>query len=119
MAFRSDGKTLVTVTASDSGVGTVELWNVATHHQIGRPFVLPGTANLLPALAFSPDGTTAAVGGHGAQLWDVITRKHIASLESPADRGMVVNAVAFSHDGKTLAIGNGCGSPGVMQCEEV
>jgi WD40 repeat protein len=110
MAFRSDGKTLATVTASDSGVGTVELWNVATHHQIGRPFVLPGTANLLPALAFSPDGTTAAVGGHGAQLWDVMTRKHIASLESPADRGMVVNAVAFSHDGKTLAIGNSDGT---------
>ena len=110
MAFRSDGKTLATVTASDSGVGTVELWNVATHHQIGRPFVLPGTANPLPALAFSPDGTTAAVGGQGAQLWDVMTRKHIASLESPADRGMVVNAVAFSHDGKTLAIGNSDGT---------
>jgi WD40 repeat protein len=110
MAFSSDGKTLTTVTASDSGVGTVEVWNVATHHQVGRPFGLPGPTNLLPALAFSPDGTTAAVGSQGVQLWDVLTGKHIASLESPADRGMAVNAVAFSPDGQTLAIGNSDGT---------
>ena len=107
MAFTSDGKTLATLTTSDSSAGAVELWKVATHHQIGNPFVLTGTPNPQPqAMAFSPDGTIVAVGGYGVQLWDVVTRKYIASLESPADPGIVVDAVAFSHEGRILAIGN-------------
>ena len=107
MAFRPDGKTLATVTARDSAAGAVELWKVATHQQIGRPFVLTGIPNpLQQAVALSPDGTTVAIGGYGVELWNVVTRRHITNLESPADPGIVVNAVAFSHDGKTLAIGN-------------
>ena len=111
MAFRPDGKTLATVTASDSAAGAVELWNVATHQQIGRPFVLTGIANpRQQSVALSPDGTTVAIGGYGVELWNVVTRRHTTNLESSADPGKVVNAVAFSHDGKTLAIGNGQGT---------
>jgi WD40 repeat protein len=63
----------------------------------GRPSV--------PALAFSPEGTTLASGAHDGivKLWDIATgrMKSRLTVEDP------VRALAFSPDGRTLAVGAG------------
>ena len=73
VAFSPDGKTL----ASGEFNGPVQLWDVATHRQIGRP--LTGHTSEVNSVAFSPDGTTlASAGGDGTvRLWDVATHRQI------------------------------------------
>ncbi len=97
VAFSPDGKTLATAGGGAAGGGTVRLWDVATHRQIGGPLTAGGGVY---AVVFSPDGKTlATISVDGtARLWDVATHHQIgASLTAE------VNAVAFSPDGKTLA----------------
>jgi hypothetical protein len=65
------------------------------------------------SVAFSPRGSTLAVGGFDryTTLWSVTTGKTIATLPDPLDTAHpdvlnAVNAVAFSPDGATLAVGD-------------
>jgi len=71
VAFSRDGKTLATVQN-----GSVQLRDVATGHQIGKPF-----ASSSFSVAFSPDGKTVAIGDSNstARLWNVATRHQIGS----------------------------------------
>jgi transcriptional regulator with XRE-family HTH domain len=101
VAFSPDGKILASGNADD----TVELWNVATHQQIGFPLI-NGQAGGVSSVAFSPDGKTLATGSYEetVQLWNVATQQLIGGPFT--GHGGSVTSVAFSPDGKVLASGS-------------
>lgn len=113
VAFSEDGNTLAVGGTDASGVGVVELWNVAAG-TLNATLNTAATAGVF-SVAFSPDGTTLAVGGelpgpyinNGGvlELWNVSTNSLVTSLNTSVSDG--VAAVAFSPDGKTLADGGG------------
>jgi eukaryotic-like serine/threonine-protein kinase len=83
--------------AATDGSSTVVLWDAAT----GRP--LPGLRGDGPmfCIAFSPDGTLAAVGGfREVTLWEVGPWKRVGTFQGLND---MVTGVAFSPDGTRLA----------------
>jgi WD40 repeat protein len=97
VAFSPDDKTLATPGAD----GSVRLWDVATHRQLGLPCI--GHTDAVLSVAFSPDGKVLASGSadNSVRLWDVASQRAIGSpLTGHTD---AVNSVAFSADGKTLA----------------
>jgi WD40 repeat protein len=103
VAFSPDGKTLV----SGSFDGTVRLWDVATHQQIGNPLTgHTGHTGPVLSVAFSPDGKTLASGSSDdtVRLWDVATHQQIGNTLTGHTRPVL--SVAFSRDGKTLASGS-------------
>ncbi len=123
LAFSPDGRTLATGHFDGApGIGTwgwVTLRDAKTlefKHLLGvRPNGL-GNFDGVESVAFSPDGSTLAVGrtvdGYGrsagiVRLWDVSTGENIHTLEGHTDD---VNSVAFSPDGRTLASGSSDGT---------
>lgn len=91
--------------------GLAEVWAVSTGTIVKS---LDTTAeNSVQSVAFSPDGTTLAVGGFGVNsqgntvgivdLWNVATGKQVTTLSTAANSG--VYSVAFSTDGTMLAVG--------------
>jgi serine/threonine-protein kinase len=84
------------------------LWDTATG-KITATLADPGSQGV-NAMAYSPRGTTLAVGDTDGStyLWDTATGKITATLADPGDGG--VNAVAYSPAGTTLAVGDTDGS---------
>ena len=68
----------------------------------------PGHGNAPSGVAYSPDGTTLAVGGQNVQLWDAVRRTLIATRPLPA--GTITNAIAYSPDGDLIAIARSDGT---------
>ncbi|WP_086785510.1 helix-turn-helix domain-containing protein [Streptomyces caniscabiei] len=100
--------------AAGDGTGRVALWDGDLRHRAGvlrnvfLPPVDPSTdsAETTTALAFSPDGSTLAVGGDAGtiQLWDTATRQPLGpSLPTP---GESIDTLAFSPDSTMLYAGS-------------
>src|SRR5262249_41126228 len=107
IAFSPTGKTLAGI-GKNSLNPSIRLWDVATGRQIWTRSKFPG---FLTCFAFSPDGTTIAVGGDTPggtttifplRLLDAATGRMMWSPKGPAD--LISYAVRFSPpDGKRLA----------------
>jgi WD40 repeat protein len=116
LAFSPDGKILATGGGSPSGYctggGPVQLWDVATRRQLGKPL------NATLVLGFNPDGKTLATcTGDAVQLWNVATGRQIGKIVI-TEPGHTLT-FTLSPDGKTLAIGNGPGSGSVLRLWDV
>ncbi|TDC69209.1 hypothetical protein E1200_09335, partial [Actinomadura sp. GC306] len=96
--------------------GTVALWDVRRHRQIGGFLRLlkPSGPPTAMSVALSPDGRTLAAaaaesGGIGeivqkaVRLWDVRTRRPLGDLPVSSEPSSVV----FTSDGKSVAVDNG------------
>jgi WD40 repeat protein/tetratricopeptide (TPR) repeat protein len=102
LAFRSDGRTLIVCTTTDTGqVSQIRLWDLAD--LAAAPIALDIHV-LVKAMASSPDGHTLAVAGANKtiQLWnlDQVTAPPIVLAT-----GSAITTVAFAPDGRTLAAG--------------
>ncbi|MEV5435136.1 helix-turn-helix domain-containing protein [Streptomyces sp. NPDC052682] len=109
IAFAPDGSRL----AAGDGTGRVALWDGDLRHQAGilrNVFLSPvdpsfDSAETITALAFSPDGSTLAMGGDAGtvQLWDIATRQPLGQpLPTP---GGSIDTLAFSPDSTLLYAG--------------
>ncbi|MFI6009409.1 helix-turn-helix domain-containing protein [Streptomyces sp. NPDC051243] len=109
IAFAPDGSGL----AAGDWTGRVAVWDGDLRHRAGilrNVFLAPvdpssDSAEAIRALAFSPDGSTLAVGGDSGtvQLWDIATQQPLGpSLPTP---GGSVDTLAFSPDSTMLYAG--------------
>ncbi|NUP17512.1 MAG: helix-turn-helix domain-containing protein [Streptomyces sp.] len=109
IAFAPDGSRL----AAGDGTGRVAIWDGDLRHRAGilrNVFLAPvdpstDSAETITALAFSPDGSTLAVGGDAGtvQLWDIATQQPLGpSLPTP---GESIDTLAFSPDSTMLYAG--------------
>lgn len=115
-ALSPDGRTLA-VRGDD---GSVVFFDARTLRRVGKAF--PGSEQLalmgaivgpLRALAFSPDGSTIAVGsttGNAATLDLVDSRTHVTRAGA-IDGYLHAADVAFSPDGRTVAVGEPVQAP--------
>jgi len=89
--------------SSSSSTNSPKFSSVAT---LGDPSPSANVASV----AFSPAGTTLAVGDtyNSTYLWKIATHKLTATLTDPNSKG--VSSVAFSPDAMTLAVDDGNGS---------
>jgi len=102
LALSPDGKTMVSATLE----GAVIVWNAQKGTQLFPPLALANTTEFVSGAAFSPDGSTFAVGlGYrSVELFDTATAQPLGNpLSNP--KGSAVSPIAFSPDGVTLVSG--------------
>ena len=91
LAFSPDKQTL----ASGSRDRTIRLWNTDTGTS---ERTLTSNSGNNP-VAFSPDGVTLLIGGHGISVWDTQTSQY----KKPLTKDIFALSVAFSPDGQMVA----------------
>lgn len=92
--FSPDGKLLAVADETNR----VYVWEAETGKELYRS---PPLLNWVSYLAFSPDGTTLALGNwHRILLWEATTGKDLLTLGGHANQ---VGRVTFAPDGKTVA----------------
>lgn len=99
--FSPDGLTLAAACqASAEEESDIRLIPIGPGKEEGR---LPGPAEQVTSLSFSPNSLSLAVGDSagGVRLWDLQTRKESILAQ---DKGKGVLMVAFSPDGRSLAM---------------
>ncbi len=101
LAFGAGG----TMLASGTADGTIRLWDVGAHRQLGPP--LSGAPAGVSGIAF---GAMLAAAGDTIRLWDPTAPR--APIRPLTGRRGVVRSVAFAEDGTTLAAG---GDDGAVQ----
>jgi WD40 repeat protein len=110
----------VTLAATVTLTGTLELVNVAAQAELNYPAAtLPSTdPDDVSSIAFSPNGRLLAVGtqatgnaslgpkgiSHGIRVWNVATHDLVATLKAPNNDDPILS-VAFSPDSSLLAAG--------------
>ncbi|QRV90237.1 hypothetical protein RhiJN_18255 [Ceratobasidium sp. AG-Ba] len=84
--------------------GVVMIWDMSTGHKILGP--LTGHRQIIPSIAFSPDGCTLASASwdRTIRMWD--TKTGIASARPMEGHTNYVNSVKFSFDGRILVSGS-------------
>ncbi len=98
VAVSPNGKLLA---AGDFNDGSVRVWNIQTHQQVGR--AIPGGSYAVTGLAFSPNGTLLAIDAGGqVRLWNVRTRRLFGTTVKAGGP----TGVAFSPNGQLLATGD-------------
>lgn len=100
MTLGPDGRLLAGAQA-----GGVRLWDVARRRETGPRIRVPGNAELVSAMAFSPDGATLAITDENGRvrLYDVARRRQIGK-PLPFTGLSIFSDLAFSPDGRTLAV---------------
>ncbi len=101
LAFSHDGKHLAIASSAMGESHQVRLFEM--NEGIATNGVIVNThADVIQALAFSPDGKILASCGYDRliKLWDVIAKKELRVLKDHSDS---VYSIAFSPDGKLLA----------------
>ena len=109
VAFSRDGRTLATAATTYGSIstsGTVRLWNVSSHQQIGKPLAtFPWSVN---SLEFSPDGKSLATGWNDGFI-DIYDLAATAKYPSLLLGTGTINSLSFSPNSKMLAAGTSDG----------
>jgi DNA-binding beta-propeller fold protein YncE len=99
-----------------SSDGTVRLWSLATHRQVGGTLAIGGH-DLHAAVAFSRDGKFLATASadtsgndHAVDLWSTATGRRVASLAIGNGNGDEPVELAFSPRGDILAAATSYGA---------
>jgi WD40 repeat protein len=107
IAFRYDGKMLITVTESK----LAQLWDLAGKKP--KKASLRGHDDRVKCASFSPDGRWLATGGMDGLVifWDVATKQERARFDWQIED---IYSLAFAPDGMTMAV---AGDKGIVLCD--
>jgi WD40 repeat protein len=113
IAFSSDNKQLITVSADEVGLEkqgdfSARVWHLDDKGPSSNPILLKGHKRSIAAVAFDPTGRWVATGSldNTARLWDLHAQDPSATSIILPHGNEIIVGVAFSHDGRRLATGS-------------